>query len=350
LKVVAITFAGDALAGDVEKLLGQLGATSYWHTVTSEYGVGPLTALKPVHLTETPPAMLADQDIQTWLAGKLDGTHPEFPAYDPSTIYAIFYPAATTITLGGGQSCQVFGGYHSEAQIKAAEVAVYAVLPRCSDPSASDLELLTSATSHELVEAVEDPHPMSDPAFAQVDDAHFMWERVNGGSEAGDLCAQLANADITLDGLGYSVQRCWSNIQAAAGHDPCVPAAQTAYFNAAPATQGDDLTLSFGGQSLDTKGWTLPVGQSVTIPLNLFSDGPTADWTVTAIDLTSKRTGRAPTLQFQLMPDHGQNGTTLQLIVTPTAPSPSRSGTSTFEIRSQLGADHNFWLGLVKTQ
>jgi hypothetical protein len=49
-------------------------------------------------LTETAAPTLTDTDIQSWLAGKLDGSHAEFGAVDATTI----------ITAFGATSCSGF--------------------------------------------------------------------------------------------------------------------------------------------------------------------------------------------------------------------------------------------------
>jgi hypothetical protein len=350
-KVVAITFAGEDRADDIEAFVAGIGATSYWHDATAEYGVGPLTALAPVRLTETPPANTTDQEIQAWVAGKLDGTHPEFATPSLDTIYAVFYPATTTITQGGSKSCSAFGGYHNEAPLKAGLNVAYAVLPRCTDPRLGMFDYLTSAASHELIEASTDPRPLTDPAYGTLDDAHFVWERFLGGAETGDMCAQNVNADYKPADFPYTVQRNWSNASAAAGQDPCVPADPSMpYFNAAPATPMDDMALTFAQQEIDTKGWTLSVGESKTIALELFSTAPTeTPWQIDAFDMSSLRSGmKSSSLAFSFDSSTGQNGSTVQMTVTATGVSTSRLGASTFIIRSKLGERTNFWLGLIK--
>ena len=59
--LVSITFMGDALQGDIDTFVTQIAAAKdYWSGATSEYGVGPLSALPPQHLAETPAASLTD--------------------------------------------------------------------------------------------------------------------------------------------------------------------------------------------------------------------------------------------------------------------------------------------------
>ena len=101
-KVVEITFQGDALQADLDTFVTQLAAaTSYWSGATAEYGVGALTASAPQHLAETPAATLTDAEVQQWLTTKINGGGG-FPQPDADTLYLVFYPATTTVTLDGG--------------------------------------------------------------------------------------------------------------------------------------------------------------------------------------------------------------------------------------------------------
>src|ERR1051326_8430483 len=68
-KVQPIFFAGDdAMQAQTEPFLTQLAASDYWTTTTSEYGVGALTVLPTIVLTDTPPT--TDAALQALLAGK----------------------------------------------------------------------------------------------------------------------------------------------------------------------------------------------------------------------------------------------------------------------------------------
>ena len=60
------------------------------------------------------------------------------------------------------------------------------------------------------------------------------------------------------------------------GHDPCVPRTTTApYFNAMPVLP-DDIDFAVGAETtVSTKGVSVPVGQSRTVELDLYSDGDT---------------------------------------------------------------------------
>lgn len=395
-KVIPIYFANYDYETQIQDYLGKLAPSSFWKANVTEYGVGPLTVGSKINLAETAPASITDAQIQAWLSSMLDGTHPEWGAPDTSAIYTIFYPTQTVISLSGGgggpkdagvpdassddasvddsgadasdddasldagivdaghdasdgggrrggqTSCKAFGGYHSNIVIAGKSIA-YAVIPEC--PTFGDLkgvDVVTASSSHELIEAVTDPFPNVNPAYAQADDDHIVWELTLGGGETGDMCAQFDSSFVKDTEIGYYVQRSWSNAAAKAGHDPCVPApAGEVYFNSAPNIADNFAVL--GGS---TKAVKIAVGQSKTIDVVLFSDGPTDAWSVDAIELKSSDT--APdTLQFSFDKNTGKNGDVLKLTITAVAASTARTGASTFMIQSTLGALHTDWFGYV---
>ena len=115
------------------------------------------------------------------------------PAPTLNTLYFVYLPPGVSVTQGGGRSCQVFCGYHSD--INAA--VFYAVMPYptckgCTGNLAA-LDALTSTSSHELCEAITDPVP-----------GQGWYDDDNG--EIGDICAWK-----TKQVAGYAVQLEWSN-------------------------------------------------------------------------------------------------------------------------------------------
>src|ERR1700722_11642280 len=99
---------------DIAMFTAGVGATgaAYW-SVAQEYGVGPATALPVVVVTDTVPMAIDDTTIAEWLVSKVASM--VLPPPTPNTIYAIFYPEETTVTLQGAQSCVYFGGYHNSS-------------------------------------------------------------------------------------------------------------------------------------------------------------------------------------------------------------------------------------------
>jgi hypothetical protein len=353
--IYPVYFSGDdtTLTDQVTEFINTVGATQYWTAVTAEYGVGPAKLGNVIQLTEAAPATLTDDDIQTWLAGKLNADDPAFPMVDGNTLITLQYPKGTVISLGGGGnvSCQSFGGYHSDFQLDAAhgnrEVA-YAVIPRCDDfDMMTGIDAVTATLSHEIIEAVTDPYPMSNtPTYAMVDDQDLYWSRVLGGGETGDMCAQFDNAFTKFAELPkFVVQRSWSNKAAKAGHDPCQPGLPGAvYFNSAPVLP-DQVSYSYFGQMVKVRGVKIALGESRTIDLDLFSDGDTGGpWKVEVEDFSALM-GQPAKLSFDLDRDTGVNGEKLHLTIT--VNTEGKNKTETFIVHSLLGGQKNIWVGLV---
>jgi hypothetical protein len=355
-RIVPVFFSNDdpTMVTELKDFVSKVGATKYWAANTTEYGVGPATGAPPVDLTEAAPAKIDDTQVQSWLAGKLNGDDPAWPATDENTVYVLHYPAGTTITADDGmgglaKSCQSFGGYHSNITLDDAHGAqnvAYAVVPRCGNfDMFTGIDAVTGAESHELLEAVTDPYPQVNPAYGSCDEAHLYWLFALGGGETGDMCAQLPGAFNQFDELPYVVQRSWSNQSANAGHDPCVPALPgSVYFNAAPVLS-DDITVNYQGQPLHMKGVKIPVGETKTIEVDLFSEADTGGpWNVQVVDYGSF-TGQPSTLDLSLDRDSGQNGEKLHLTITATDASPYKF--APFFLISEQNGQQNFWIGMV---
>jgi hypothetical protein len=185
-----------------------------------------------------------------------------------------------------------------------------------------------------------------------VDPDHIVWDVLGMGGEAGDLCQpEGAAAYFTPPDVGNFVQRTWSNQLAAASHDPCAPdLVGLPFFQSAPVLD-ETVTFSSGlTADVTTKGVTIPMGQSRTIEVDLFSDAPTGGpWTVTADDLVSKLFGRygvAKSLSFAWDRTQGTNGEKLHLTITVTAAS-ILGGAHAFVVTSTLGDRTYEWPGMV---
>ena len=68
---------------------------------------------------------------------------------------------------------QGIGGYHNNL---IGSDYVYAVVLQCGGGGGGGVTSVTSAASHELVEAVTDPHPSDVPAYYGFDEAHLAWD------------------------------------------------------------------------------------------------------------------------------------------------------------------------------
>ena len=306
-RFMAITFPADSFAPSINMFMSKFASSPQWTAMTSEYGVNAASVAAPVQLTEGAPGTIDDTQIQTWLSAKFNTVSRPLGAPDTNTIYIINYPPTTSITASGQASCSDFDGYHSEFTDPASGTAiVYAVIANCSGYTINDQ---TSTMSHELVEAVTDPD--NNPAYYGVAQDFAVWNTVSYGSEVGDMCQDYNNSYFVPSNIGFQIQRSWSNAAAAAGNDPCVPAAtgQT-YVNASPGVS-DSITYNDNGQSTTGTGISIPVGQSRVIELDLFSSAQTAAWKVSASEFSS-----SGHLGFSFNTTTGTNGSKIYLTVT----------------------------------
>lgn len=299
--VVPIFFANEDTAKitAVVDLFSKLPASSYWTTLASEYGVSTLTVSPAVMLVENAPASINQAGIESWLTNAIATS--KVPANQPSkTIYFLYYPSTTTVTLQGLTSCTGFGGYHAETN-----GAVYAEVNGCASYGARlapgetvmGNDDATGLTSHELFEAVTDPFEDKTPAYATIDSSHEAWTLFLYGGEIADSCEMQPGAFFKDPALGYTVQRMFSNASANAGGDPCIPSVGAPFVEAWPTS---DLQLQ--------------KGQKATVSIHVSSAAPTGPITVSAID-ESQAHGNVQHLSLSLDKTTAQNGDTLTLTV-----------------------------------
>jgi hypothetical protein len=344
-KVVTITYVGDTKVADLEDFGDTITSTKWWDTVRDGYCdlkgdcVGQGMGAGHVHLSDTPKSSYTDSadpnnpsTIQDMIKGYVaDGT---FPAPDKDTLYAIYFPSTVSITLDGSGSCNEFGAYHNSTVVTAPaqdggpppgpiEVA-YAIMPRCS----GSLNELTISASHEFIEASTDPQ-VSAPAYYMQNQ---IWAMLGG--EVGDLCVSYTGDDTYQEGK-YIVQRSWSNKAAAASHDPCVPApapADQPYFNLAPATGQDQVSMK--------------VGDSKTITLTGFSDAPMDDWSVSAREFSSFQ-GGSNVLTFVMDRQVAHNGSKINLTITLNAKPQGGYAIYSLTSKSKTGVEHSWPMAVL---
>jgi hypothetical protein len=344
-KVQAIVYASDPHAPDVDKFLAELTKTTYWSETTSEYGVGPLTILPTITISDTPPASLDDATLQQTLAAHTSGINPDWGTADPSTIYMFVIPQGTMLDAGG-LCCQDYDGYHDEASVGTTRVpyAVTCACPGIDGPNVNDLQQLTVVISHELVEAATDPFVQSNPAYGETDLANIVWTITTGG-EVADMCEFNSDSFIVPQGSTYMIQRSWSNKAAMEGKNPCVPSPYGAdpFFNAAPVMSDMVQLLGVSGK---TTGVSIPVGMSKTIDVQLYSSAPTkGPIKVTAYDYNDM-TGGTKNLDLTLDKDSGVNGDVLHLTIKVNSYDSSLKGAA-FALFAELDGQENMWMGTV---
>jgi hypothetical protein len=339
-KVVVVTFDSEPLAAQVEAFAQAVGASAYWSATTSEYGVGAAQYAGAVHVASPPETTISQTALEAWLASQLDGTHPEWPTADASTIYTIVYPLFDGIEVDDVAPCEGSPAYHGQITLGSIQVP-YAAINRC-DPrfGLSGIDYVTAGLSHEWIEASTDPFYFTSPAYQSPAAQYNDWMFATGG-ELADMCTTTNSVYFQPPDLPYTVQRSWSNAAALAGHDPCVPAPMGAYFTSAPVMT-DTLHGSSGGQAFTSEGVHVGLGQSVSIPVELFSDAETnATWSVVAQAVP------AASLSFMWDATSGQNGDVLNLTVTRNADDPTLVGVDAFIVTSTLGMRQSAWVGAV---
>jgi hypothetical protein len=240
-----------------------------------------------------------------------------FAPPDENTLYLVFFPSATTLSLKGSTGCAQILGYHGVSDAKAGYA--FAAVGRCQDFENPEFDTVTITASHEILEAVTDPSATKDSfGWVSMDGDHWIWGDAFD-SELGDFCQgnpEWPNSVKPSD-LGYSVQKIWSNAWAKAGHNPCAPNdPSTPFYGAGPA-QGamETVMVTTTNATFNTQGVIVPVGQTKTIDVQLFSDAPTSDWSVQAIDWGQFHLNRAQELDLSLDQGTGNNGTVLHLSI-----------------------------------
>jgi hypothetical protein len=342
--IVSITWNSDASQASFDAFADTIGQTSYWSTTTGEYGVGPAVsgAANHVHNATTAPATMQDSDLQTLVATHAGATGG-WPAPTANTVYAFFLPPGTSLDLGAaggggsgsGDACsQGVGGYHDQVSIGSI-VTSYAVVPSCNFGDGNTAaQQSTLSMSHELIEAATDPEPESPrPGYVGFDSQYFAFDYFQQfQDEVADACELFASSfyeetETTPAPFDYWVQRTWSNKSGPAGHDPCVPAPATPYFNVAPldltsvtVSLPSDLTGAAVAEQETTQGYKVPAGTSATFALGFYSDAATpAPWLIKATagnPLASFGTFNASSVAVSLDKTTGQNGEKAYLTVT----------------------------------
>jgi hypothetical protein len=130
---------------------------------------------------------ITDRSIQSYLASLFNSG---LESASTSTIYGVYFPHGTRISLQGGSSCSSFCGYHSHFTYGGALIK-YAVFPYpdcsgCSLAGKSVADMLTIVTSHEIREAVTDSLGTAwyDSTGYEADDKcawHNLYQMTGGG-------------------------------------------------------------------------------------------------------------------------------------------------------------------------
>jgi hypothetical protein len=351
-EIVTVTFKGNANRDTERAFDDSIVTTSWWTTVTDGWNIGPGKGGVYAELDDTVSGKTLDDqnDLQPMIASWI--ASGALPPPTANTVYAIYFPASTTITLQGTPSCQGFGGYHNAVAYLAGDAGpdaggpkvAYAVLPDCGGG-------LTVTTSHEFIEAATDPDPLGNTAWYGYDDA--WWGP--GGGEAADLCQGRGTVLVGNDDIAKS----WVNKAAAASHDPCQPEDPgEIFFSAAVPTQVvSGLHDPTGGPDYSADGFILVnPGDNKTIDVVVFSEAKLPSELQLVVGARPRGATSpsqvdpiAPGVTASLSPTTGHNGTHVAFnlqIATNTAP-----GDYVFVVRAILNDnDYHSWPVILRVQ
>lgn len=323
-RIVTVTFPDDALAEKIQAFDDQVGQLAWWGTVAQSYGFGPAQGGGHVAVADAPPQAMTDADVEQWLSARIaDGT---LPAPTDQTLYALYYPATTTISFrdieGGGGSCQMFLGYHTAVEVTVAGQQIpvaYAVVNRCGG-----LDQVTETASHELAEAASDPHPLDSARAGFVFLEDNAWT-VLGGENA-DMCAGVRG----VTEAGWALTRVWSNDAAAIGNQPCVPAPPGGepYFNA--GVVHESLVVA--------------PGATASTEVDCYSFGPLS----APMTLSAEANGGSG-MRFAFDRKTCKNGDKVTMTVT--APATTKRGTDDhYTLLANLNGTSHLWRGVIQVR
>jgi len=274
--IVTVTFAGDdpALTARLEELGDTLTTTAWWRAVVDSYCldgkdcVGEGLPGGHARLAEALPAAMRVIDVNELLKRAAAAGQLLLPKRD--ALVVVYLPAGVTLSDAHvPMYCDGPRAFHSSLTIGGREIA-YAVLPRCGGEAE-----MTATASHEILEATTNPDPSARGFAFKPGSAHLGFTA--SGIEPVDPCGLITRDRHRTTERGFTLQRAWSNREAALGHDPCVPSRPgQPYLALVPATP----TVRLGEP-----------GASVTIDVEAFADRAVPAWSVSAVDVFGDRDG-----------------------------------------------------------
>jgi hypothetical protein len=355
--VVPVVFAGDTGAADVPTFLTKYAASAEWTASVGEYGVHSLTVGSTVTLSETAPSTLLAGDLAKFVREKLDGSHPEWGPNDDATIartvYLLVYPSGTQLSDAPGRlTCTDFIGYHAVVAQGLPDGGapppgsthppiIYAAVARCPIDGYTDAQALTSAISHEVIEAAVDPYA---PMITDV--AHAAWQVGMLGGEPADLC-NIKGSYWTPPSIGFAIARSWSNAAAKVGHAPCVPTPVDEPYFSAFLAPSDSFPIADNPAAPKLDGISVPVGQSRTVDVMLSSDRATLPWDMHAVEVPMIA-NNPPALALALDRTSGVNGEKVHLTIT--ANRSVNQGVTIVMLASRLGSRETLWFTPVSVR
>ena len=294
-KIVTVTWQSDPNSAGLDTFDDDLVSSSWW-SVLSEYGVGAGTSAATEHvvITTAPQSPWNDNDIDTWTQNNIGDTATSgWPAPDGNTIYVVYVPASVQVTDPSGDPCD---GYHVELNTSPSTnpdgVSYALIMEQCyKEDGLQEMQDTAETGSHEIAEGTTDPYPNNGPAWYGFDQNHLAWELWEAWQdELADACEYFDDG-YYLGGTDEPnwLSRVWSNANAKAGHNPCVPAPSGPYNNTTPlglqAISVTAVDVNDKVSPFTTQGWRIAPGQTATVQVGFYSDQPLAAWTMTATEM-----------------------------------------------------------------
>ena len=345
--IVTVTWPTEPFIDKVNAFSDQLGASKYWRAVTAEYGVVGAQSVSANHVTligEPTPKEMTENDVDLFVQSHVG----KWPALSEQTVYLVYLPAETKLTTSAGPACATgTGGYHTSGRTDDGHVIYYAIIPACPPVFGLSSDDLTATASHELAEAATDPDTTT--GYTGFDHAHLSWDLFGDfQSEDGDACEYYEDSYYTEGpDLPFAVQRQWSNASALAGHDPCVPALDGAYFNVVPFDQEEvivDLSAVSGPRRFRAMGYSIAAGSTRTFEVGYFSDAPSEGWTIDAVQggnpMFPSVATEGDVTATVVSGRSGKNGDRATISVTVNTPSPGRYELVTVVSKNAAGRKH----------
>jgi hypothetical protein len=261
-QIVTITFPGYAHTAEVEAFGDFIGGSAWLRAVGADYGVGAATHAAQIVWPAPAPDGLTDQGLRALIAqGITDGTLPAPPASGNAYVYLFYWPSNVVLdasSAGAGVLCQrgafhsaggaYTAGFHESAPAPGGGRVPYAVVGDCD----GSIERITLIASRELIGCASNPYEIDVSGWLLDVASDDPWLMNLDNGEAGYLCTR----EPPVKEGAYVLHRAWSNREAQAGRQPCIPADDTPYVNVSAAP--DRIVSAAAGSqvSYQLTGWS----------------------------------------------------------------------------------------------
>ena len=377
-KIVPVFFSGDdpTFVAQVVDFDTKVGQGAYWTAAVSEYGVGPATAAPTVSLTEAAATNTTDMDIQTWLADKLDSMDPAWPVPDANTVYVLHYPTGTTISYpdgmgGNAVSCQYFGGYHDNITLQNGMNVAYAVVPRCGAIPAgmgfageTEIQVLTADREPRADRGLDRSLPELQRGLRRRRQRPpLLGRRARRRRDRRHVRAVSTVCSSSPPGSTTSCSGCGRTRRRSPGTIPACPRSP-ARSTSTPRPSSPPRPPSSTGRACRPWPCEIPVGETKTVMLDLFSSASTSGPFSVHVDDGSYLNGGPSLLSFGVAPGTptipcpmgaptgsvcvgGENGQKVPVTIKVMTAGPGSQELFWIVSYQNGNANENYWIGMV---